>query len=207
MRNSNSGAVQGASQPSEAVGPCAAVADDPVLAAGYDVLLDVGPGKATMAEVARRAGISRMTLYRRHDQLRTLISEVLTAELAVVMADSVANAGQTPGPGRVADIATAAARAIAEHPLMLRLIELDPATLLPLLVTRRGSTQRAAESILADVLASEPGLCLGDDADVVARTIVTAASAFVFTESLARAEGVAAGRWPQFHRMIEGYLR
>ena len=102
-----------------------------------------------------------------------LLNEVLTAELAVVMADSVANAGQAPGPARVADIATGAARAIAEHPLMLRLIELDPATLLPLLVTRRGSTQRAAESILADVLASEPGLVLDAEADVVARTIVT----------------------------------
>ncbi|TXH44961.1 MAG: TetR family transcriptional regulator [Actinobacteria bacterium] len=206
LRNSESVGSRAAERPAAAVGPSAAVAADPVLAAGYDVLLDVGPGKATMAEVARRAGISRMTLYRRHDQMRTLISEVLTAELAVVMADSVANAGQAPGPARVADIATGAARAIAEHPLMLRLIELDPATLLPLLVTRRGSTQRAAESILADVLASEPGLVLDAEADVVARTIVTAASAFVFTESLARAEGVAGDRWPQFHRMIEGYL-
>lgn len=188
------------------MGPTAAVAADPVLAAAYDVLLDVGPGKATMAEVARRAGISRMTLYRRHDQMRTLISEVLTSELAVVMDDAVAAASAEPGPARIADIATAATRAIAEHPLMLRLLELDPATLLPLLVTRRGSTQRAAESILADVLACEPGLTLDAAADVMARTIVTAASAFVFTEALARTEGAAEVRWPQFHRMIEGYL-
>ena len=96
LRNSESVGSRAAERPAAAVGPSAAVAADPVLAAGYDVLLDVGPGKATMAEVARRAGISRMTLYRRHDQMRTLISEVLTAELAVVMADSVANAGQAP---------------------------------------------------------------------------------------------------------------
>ena len=84
LRNSESVGSRAAERRAAAVGPSAAVAADPVLAAGYDVLLDVGPGKATMAEVARRAGISRMTLYRRHDQMRTLISEVLTAELTAI---------------------------------------------------------------------------------------------------------------------------
>jgi AcrR family transcriptional regulator len=32
-------------------------------------VMDLGPSRTTMAEVARRAGVSRMTLYRRYDDL------------------------------------------------------------------------------------------------------------------------------------------
>ncbi len=45
-----------------------------------------------------------------------------------------------------------------------------------------------------------------DDPAVASRTIVTAAAAFIYTESLARSEGDDGTRWTEFTRMIKGYL-
>lgn len=187
--------------------PCLEVRSDPILAAAYDVLLDVGPARATLTEVARRAGVSRMTVYRRYAQLRTLVSEVLTHELVTLL--DIAQRGATGDTDaiRIAATVSDAAEAIAGHPLMLRLIALDPAALLPQLVTRRGSTQRAAEAMLAAMLrAGSDGSIRSRDPELTARIVVTAATAFIYTESLARSEGDQGERWDEFTVMIGGYL-
>ena len=145
-----------------------------------------------------------MTLYRRHSQLSSLISEVLTAELGAVLATARSTAAGDTDRDRIASTVTQAARGIARHPLMQRIVATDPQTLLPFAVTRRGSTQIAAESMLDQMLVSttdgsvyaEPG---------AARAIVTAASGFVLSENLARDEGDI-DRWLHLHRMIAGYL-
>ena len=187
--------------------PCAAVQDDPILRAAYDVLMDVGPRQATLTEVARRAGVSRMTLYRRYDHLRTLVNEVLTAELRTVLAA----AANTPSAGsdreRIAVMAAAATRGIADHPLMLRIVDLDPEALLPLIVTRRGSTQRAAEDTFAAlVAAADDGSVQVANPQLAARTIVTACSAFVYAEAQALSAGEDDSRWQEVTRLVKGYL-
>lgn len=187
--------------------PCAAVRSDPVLLAAYEVLLDVGPGKATLAEVARRAGLSRMTVYRRYEQLSALVSAVLTHELVALLEAARAKAEGADDAQRIASVIGGAARGIAGHPLMLRLIDLDPASLLPQLVTRRGSTQRAGEALLASMLRASTDESLApSDPDLTARMVTTAASGFIYTEALARREGDDGTRWVEFTKMIEGYL-
>ena len=42
--------------------------------------------------------------------------------------------------------------------------------------------------------------------ELAARIIVTCAAAFIYTDSLARAEGDDGARWIEFTHMIEGYL-
>ncbi len=187
--------------------PCAAVRADPILRASYDVLMDVGPRQATLTEVARRAGVSRMTLYRRYDQLRTLVNEVLTAELRTILAA----AATTPSAGsdreRIAVMAASATRGIADHPLMLRIVDLDPEALLPLIVTRRGSTQRAAEETFAAlVAAADDGSVHVRSPELAARTIVTACSAFVYAEAQALSAGEDNSRWQEVERLVKGYL-
>lgn len=184
--------------------PCPAVTQDPILSAAYSVLLDRGSRQATMTEIAKQAGVSRMTLYRRHSQLEGLLSEVLTAELGAVMADARAAAGGSTDREHIAATVALAAQGIARHPLMRRIVATDPQTLLPFAVARRGSTQVAAETMLEQMLElagdgtvhAEPG---------AARAIVTAASGFVLSENLALDEGDT-DRWIHLHRMIAGYL-
>ena len=90
---------------------------------------------------------------------------------------------------------------------MVRLLELDPQYLLPIIVDRRGSTARGAEDLLAAALApSEDGSVNAPDPVAVARTIVTAASAWIFS-TLALQTGDPAGtRYDEFATMIERYL-
>lgn len=56
-RNMSAALAAPPDQPAEV--PCAAVRNDPVLAAAYDVLLDLGPGKATLARVSPAAPACR----------------------------------------------------------------------------------------------------------------------------------------------------
>ena len=49
-----------------------------ILDAVQESVLDVGLRRTTLAEVARRAGVSRMTVYRLHEDLDTLVAALLT---------------------------------------------------------------------------------------------------------------------------------
>ncbi len=180
---------------------------DPLLAAAYEVLLDVGPRRTTLTEVARRADVSRMTVYRKYADLPTLLSAVLTAELAELMAQITGNVVGTTDRERIVSMVVAGTKGIAEHPLMVRLLELDPQYLLPIIVDRRGSTARGAEDLLAAALAaSDDGSVNAPNPVAVARTIVTAASAWIFS-TLALQTGDPAGtRYDEFATMIERYL-
>src|SRR6059058_5803542 len=56
--------------------------DDRVLDAARASILAVGFRRTTLTEVARRAGLSRMTIYRRWPDTRTLLADLLTREWA-----------------------------------------------------------------------------------------------------------------------------
>jgi AcrR family transcriptional regulator len=129
--------------------------DDPVLDAAMEAMTDLGPTRMTMAEVARRAGVSRMTVYRRYRSQGELVSAVLTAEMADVLA-AVTAAGPENGTvrDRVVAQCVAVVTTLQDHTLLQRVLAVDPAALLPLLVDRLGSGQRLLREHLADALAA-----------------------------------------------------
>src|SRR3954449_5882779 len=59
-----------------------------VLDATRTTVLAVGVRRTTLTDVARRAGVSRMTLYRLVPDVTTLILEVMTREFAALIAES-----------------------------------------------------------------------------------------------------------------------
>ena len=185
-------------------GPCPAVQADPVLLAAYEALITYGPSRATLTDVAKRAGVSRMTVYRRYDTLSRLMSAVLTAELGSLLATASDEAREGNDAQRLSALVAEASRLIAEHPLMSQLLTLEPESLLPVIVQRRGSTQMAAEAALAGLIAaSTDGSVHITDPAQAARTLVTAASGFVFGSS--RRDGSGAD-WTEIERLCLGYL-
>ncbi len=98
-----------------------------------------------MADVARRAGTSRMTVYRTFPDASTLWSSLLTREVGMIVADAEAAAASLPTARQRLIAATGAAvTALRNDPVFARVIALDGDRLLPYLTTRRGHAQEIA---------------------------------------------------------------
>ncbi|MEU7380435.1 MULTISPECIES: TetR/AcrR family transcriptional regulator [unclassified Streptomyces] len=126
---------------------------DPVLDAVRDCVLAVGVRRTTLTDVARRAGVSRMTLYRRRPDVRSLVGDLMTREWIAVAVGAMPE--RTPGTTArtlIVDGLVAGVRAFRAHPLFRKIVDVDPELLLPYVLDRRGASQEALLSLLADHL-------------------------------------------------------
>ncbi|MFH8798337.1 TetR/AcrR family transcriptional regulator [Streptomyces sp. NPDC017936] len=123
---------------------------DAVLDAVRDCVLAVGVRRTTLTDVARRAGVSRMTLYRRWPDVRSLVGDLMTREWIGVATGAMPE--RRPGTdartllveGLVAGVA-----AFRAHPLFRKIVDVDPELLLPYVLDRRGASQEALLDLLA----------------------------------------------------------
>lgn len=118
--------------------------EDGYLDAARACILDVGWRRTTLTEVARRAGVSRMTIYRAWSDMPQLLADLMTREWGVVVAAAVAV--DRPGPtavDRLVGSIVGTVRALRANELFVRIVELDPELLLPYLLSRRGRSQDA----------------------------------------------------------------
>ena len=178
-------------------------AEDAVLDAARGCVLAVGFRRTTFSDVARRAGVSRMTLYRRFPDLETLLSALMTREFGRLVEEArTARSAATCRERAVAMVALAAQRLHAD-PLFDRLLDVDPELLLPYVTLRLGGMQRMAVAGLAAELRSGAGdgSVRDADPDVLARGIELMARGFV----LAREPELDA--WTELARAVDGYLR
>ena len=88
---------------------------DGYLDAARDCILDVGWRRTTLTEVARRAGVSRMTIYRTWSDMPTLLGDLMTREWAGVVADAVAAEHRHHALERIADAVVGTVRALREQ--------------------------------------------------------------------------------------------
>lgn len=117
---------------------------DPLLDAARDCVLAVGVRRTTLTDVARRAGVSRMTLYRRYPDMTALLQALMTREFGAVIAAE--DAGDHPGDTvreRFVDQVVHGAQALVDHPLYRRILDVDPEIVLPYFVHRYGAFQKA----------------------------------------------------------------
>ncbi|MFG2603490.1 TetR/AcrR family transcriptional regulator [Streptomyces sp. NPDC048514] len=126
---------------------------DHVLDAVRDCVMAVGVRRTTLADVARRAGVSRMTLYRRWPDLRTLVGDLMTREWIDVASRAIPEAAPgTSARTRMVDGLAAGVEAFRAHPLFRKIVDVDPELLLPYVLDRRGASQEALLALLADAL-------------------------------------------------------
>ncbi|WBO62033.1 TetR/AcrR family transcriptional regulator [Streptomyces camelliae] len=127
--------------------------NDHVLDAVRDCVLAVGVRRTTLADVARRAGVSRMTLYRRWPDLRTLVGDLMTREWIDVATRAIPEAADvTDARSRIVDGLVAGVEAFRAHPLFRKIVDVDPELLLPYVLDRRGASQEALLALLAGAL-------------------------------------------------------
>lgn len=132
----------------------ARTADDAVLDAARDCVLAVGVRRTTLTDIARRAGVSRMTLYRRWPDVRTIVADLMTREwTAIGTAMRPAEDGRPVRPLLVDGLVTGV-RMFRDHPLLRKIVEVDPEALLPYLLDRCGASQQAFLEIFEEALAA-----------------------------------------------------
>lgn len=189
-------------------------APDPLLTAARDVIMTHGPRRATLTEVARQAGVSRMTVYRRFESFDRLVSALLTLELRQILTSiPLPEPGSGPVMTQAVDLIVAGTEAIADHPLVRRVLAVDPEYLTPLMVQRFGQTQRASVELLTPLLAAGMASRGGDGSirdtqpEALALACVTAVQSFIFAAPAleSRPEGVAAR--DQLRPLVAGLLR
>jgi AcrR family transcriptional regulator len=127
--------------------------DDTVLDAVRDCVLAVGVRRTTLTDVARRAGVSRMTLYRRWPDVRTLVGDLMTREWVGVATRAMPERGPgTQSRALIVDGLVAGVDAFRAHPLFRKIVDVDPELLLPYVLDRRGASQTALLGLLAEAL-------------------------------------------------------
>jgi AcrR family transcriptional regulator len=132
-------------------------ADEPVreprdayLDAARDCILDVGWRRTTLTEVARRAGVSRMTIYRTWADMPQLLGDLMTREWAGVVTAQVKADG--PAVERIRGAIVGTVRMLRQNELFVRIVELDPELILPYLFSRRGRSQDLILALTAEAI-------------------------------------------------------
>jgi AcrR family transcriptional regulator len=185
-------------------------AEDALLDAARDCVLAVGLRRTTLTDVARRAGVSRMTMYRRWPDMATLMADLMTREWSALALAAEAEAVGATARERVVDGLVRGARSLRRHAMFRRVVELDPEVLLPYLVDRRGSVQ---DAILGHLVASiEEGRADGSlraqDPVLLGRAAILAVHGYVVSASTMLGDGVTEDALDdELRLLLDRYLR
>ncbi len=161
-----------------------APADDAYLDAARSAILAVGWSRTTLTDIARRAGVSRMTLYRRWPDTQAMLADLMTREWGRVVDKAADSLDSSADPlRRIADGVVATVQALRADALLRRIIDVDPEVLLPYLLDRRGRSQDALAAALAGLIrkGQRHGSIRDGDADTIARSLLLACHGFALS--------------------------
>lgn len=116
------------------------IVDDRILDAARSCVLEYGVRKTTLVEVARRAGVSRPTVYRRWPDTAALLAELVTREFRGAVIDVMPDGSDART--QLVRGAVEGARRIREHPLFVKVFHADAELVLTYIVNRIGRSQR-----------------------------------------------------------------
>src|SRR5918994_4785481 len=96
--------------------------DGTYLDAARACILDVGWRRTTLTEVARRAGVSRMTIYRTWSDMPQLLGDLMTREWGSVVAAIVDGPDATGSPSdRLVTALAGGVRTLRDNELFVRI--------------------------------------------------------------------------------------
>ncbi|OLR89901.1 TetR/AcrR family transcriptional regulator [Actinokineospora bangkokensis] len=185
------------------------VEDDVLLDAARDCVLANGVRRTTLTDVARRAEVSRMTLYRRFPDVRGLLATLMTREFGQALARTQTEVAHRPAArDRLVTGAVAGVRAIAADPLMRTILDRDGDLVLPYVVTRLGSTQQIAEEfLLAHITAGHAdGTVRRAEPRAQARALLLVVQSFVLSHAPATADLDAEALYAELAHLLDAAL-
>jgi AcrR family transcriptional regulator len=185
--------------------------ENAILDAAAQCVLAFGVRRTSLSDVARRAGVSRPTVYRYWPDLQALVADLMTRELAAVFAAAAQDPPGASGPVRERAVRQflAAAAGLSSHPLLGKIIQVDPELLQPYIFDRLGASQRMALGFIADRIRAgqQDGSIRAGDEIAMSVTVLLSVQSLVLS---ARATGdlvTAVQREAETALLLDRYLR
>ena len=128
---------------------------DRILDAAASCVLAYGVDRATLAEIARRARVSRPTIYRRWPDTRAVLASLLTARIVGVLRDIPSRGG---GRDALVERIVAVAERLRHDEVVMSVFHSAPELAMVYIAERLGTSQQ----ILIDAVAAELQAAQGD---------------------------------------------
>ncbi|ASR05522.1 TetR/AcrR family transcriptional regulator [Gordonia rubripertincta] len=181
---------------------------DLVLDAARVCLLRGGGRKVTVSEVARQAGVSRPTVYRRWPDIAEIIRDLLTREVLTIVEHVLGERGEPQDLDALADRVVTVVGALRDSDLISLLWREQRDFMAPYVFERLGTSQQGVLALLADMLAQgqvRKQVRVGDAKRMASMVLLIAQS---FLQSGALVSDILAEGWStELHDVIVGYLR
>ena len=183
-----------------------ATTEDAILDAALETVSVFGVRRTTAAEIARRSGLSRQTLYRYWPDVPAILAALTTRELLALVEEPAEDARSVD---ELVNTIVETAQRMRDAPIFARFRESDPEVFARHILERLGSSQQA---LLADLeqrisRAQAGGIVrAGDPAAFAAMTLLIVQSAI--QSALIMADVLPDPVWAsELHRAVAGYLR
>lgn len=161
--------------------------DATVLDAALDLFCRQGITRTTMDDVARRAGLSRITVYRRVSSKEALVEQVVLREFRRYLDQFVADVSRADNVAdRVVLGFVSSLRAVRSNPLMAGVIVAEPQLLAPSIMGEDGRTLAVVGRFVAGQLRREQvagHVAAAVDVDLVAELMVRLTMSMLVTPS------------------------
>ncbi|SOB81145.1 TetR/AcrR family transcriptional regulator [Streptomyces sp. 1331.2] len=193
----------GAARPAK---PGARSTDDAILDAAADLIVHLGVRRTQLAEIARRAGVSRPTVYRRWPDVRAVIGALLTREILATLEGTALDVeDRTTLVERVVEVAVR----LRDHPVLGALLRSDDSDLLlEYVVERLGASQRGLLEALRSGIEqgqAHGSIRAGEPLELAAMVLLIAQSTVQSHRMVASLLPEAAWR-RELARALNGYL-
>lgn len=155
-------------------------------------ILDIGWRRTTLTEVARRAGVSRMTIYRHWDDRERLLADLMTREWVAILERASANSQEHESLDGFIDLALNVVEGLRRNPLLRRILELDPEMVMPYILQRTGRSQKAMLELLeARIrLVQASGQMRAGEPEVLARTVALMLEGLLLSVDTMKGRGI-----------------
>ena len=187
--------------------------EDEILDAARTCVESFGIRRTTLTDVARRAGVSRPTVYRRWPDVTALVADLLTRELRRILIAEEVDAEHDGVDERVRPRlvrhAAGVARAMLGHPLVGRIVDTEPELLATYTFHRLGSSHRAALELIEPAIAegqADGSIRKGDPATLAHLVMVTVQNTVTSHRLLAEVLDDQ-GLVTELSALLDGYLR
>ncbi len=188
--------------------------DEAVLDATRRLVLTHGISRTTLTDVAREAGLSRMTVYRRWNGLPELLGRMMQREWDELLEiDSGALADEAIGRGDVRHVLVreivANARTLRESELLTSIIDGEPQLLIPYLLQRQGTMHRRAIGGISEAIrgGQADGSITAGDPVRLATAVVLAVQSWVVSMDAAGSGQDRTLLDDELRAMLHAYLR